>query len=300
MSQDENVIVIADEINLSDLWASLKAAKLELFSIVMTFFVLALFFSLMQEDMYQTETLLVPAESGQAVNPMLAQLGAAAGLVGIEVGGEQESQITTAIATMLSRDFTRAFIDEHELLVPLFAGRWNKAENLSEIRRDVYDEDTESWLIDPPSPEEIFKKFSEILTISQNQNTGLVTVSLEWSDPQLIKDWANWLVEDINLLIKEQDLEEATSSIEYLQNQLQATQLVEMQRAFYQLIESQTRIVMLADVREDYVFRVVDHAFVPEEKTSPRVVLILLISLVVGLFSAISIVLLRDSIRKSS
>ena len=59
---------------------------------------------------------------------------------------------------------------------------------------------------------------------------------------------------------------EANSAIEYLRKQLESTQLVEMQRVFYDLIESQTRISMLADVREEYVFQVVDPAVVPDEK----------------------------------
>ena len=46
------------------------------------------------------------------------------------------------------------------------------------------------------------------------------------------------------------DASEANGAIEYLRRQLEQTQLVDMQRLFYQLIESQARITMLADVRD--------------------------------------------------
>lgn len=106
-----------------------------------------------------------------------------------------------------------------------------------------------------------------------------------------------WLVQDINVVFKHQDLSEATSAISYLQQQLETTQLVEMQRVFYQLIESQTRTVMLADVREEYVFRVVDPAFVPEQKVRPRRSVICIVGTMLGFSLALIYIFMRNAIR---
>ena len=65
----------------------------------------------------------------------------------------------------------------------------------------------------------------------------------------LAERWVNTLIRSINQEVKQKDLTDAISAIEYLRKQLESTQLVEMQRVFYDLIESQTRISMLADVR---------------------------------------------------
>src|SRR5690606_17452194 len=95
--------------------------------------------------------------------------------------------------------------------------------------------------------------------------------------------------------VKEQDVTEANSAIAYLRKQLDSTQLVEMQRVFFDLIESQTRIIMLADARDDYVFRVIDPAVAPEEKVRPRRGLIAVLGTLSGGLLAVIFVLLRHA-----
>ena len=128
---------------------------------------------------------------------------------------------------------------------------------------------------------------------SENNSSGLVTVAVEWHDPVLAARWVNALVRKINQEVKQKDQAEANSAIAYLSQQLESTQLVEMQRVFYDLIESQTRISMLTDVREEYVFQVVDPAVVPDEKIAPRRSLIAVLGTMLGAMLALVVVLVR-------
>lgn len=43
-----------------------------------------------------------------------------------------------------------------------------------------------------------------------------------------------------------------------------------MQNTFYKLIEEQTKSLMLAEVQEEFVFKVVDPSVVPEVKYEPK------------------------------
>lgn len=76
-----------------------------------------------------------------------------------------------------------------------------------------------------------------------------MSVAIAWPNPQQAAPWTNQLIAALNQELRSRDVREANSAIEYLRRQLGQTQLVGMQRVFYQLIESQTRITMLADVR---------------------------------------------------
>ncbi len=96
--------------------------------------------------------------------------------------------------------------------------------------------------------------------------------------------------------LKARDVREANNAIAYLQRQLAATQLVEMQQVFYQLIETQTRITMLADVRDEYVFRVIDPAVVPERKSAPRRALICILGTMAGSFFSLLFVFIRRAL----
>lgn len=279
------------------LLAILWQQRLLIVAITSAFAIGSVFYAVAQTDIFLSEALLVPAEASQPANPLLAQLGAAAGLVGISGSNNQSNQVTTALATLQSREFLRQFIARHNLLPALVAGSWDAGQNRSLIDPSVYDVENATWVSDAPSEQEGVRIFSGILSVDQNPTSGLVSIAIEWLDPVLARDWVTWLVQDVNDLIKEQDLREATSAIEYLQTQLQTTQLVEMQRAFYQLIESQTRIVMLADVRDDYVFRTVDPAYVPEKKIRPRRSTISIVGTILGVVSSVVLVLLLQAVQ---
>ena len=46
--------------------------------------------------------------------------------------------------------------------------------------------------------------------------------------------------------------------------------LADLRNLFYDLIQSQTETMMLANVREEYVFKTIDPATVPEFKSEPK------------------------------
>lgn len=287
-----------EPLDLFELWNILWESKFLIVGITLAFAFGSVFYALAQIDIYRSEALLVPAEDTQPSNPLLAQLGAAAGLAGIGAADSRGNQINTALATMRSREFIRQFIEKHDAKPSLMAGVWNENNGSSSIDQSVYDSETKTWMAAEPTDQEAIRAFQSVLSIAYDQAGGLVTVAIEWKDPQLAKNWVSWLVEDVNELIKKQDEIEATSAIEYLNEQLQNTQLVDMQRAFYQLIESQTRIVMLTDVRDDYVFRTIDPAFVPEDKIRPRRSTICIVGTLLGGIFAIMLVLLLHAFKK--
>ena len=64
-------------------------------------------------------------------------------------------------------------------------------------------------------------------------------------------------------------INDATKSINYLREELNKTSVVELQQAIYRLLEkAQTKKIMLANVRDQYAFSVIDSAKVPETQES--------------------------------
>ncbi len=274
-------IVNLNEINLVQLWKILWAGRLDVVCITVFIALCSMLFALLQPNIFRPEAVLAPAEVRQSNSPLTSQLGAAASLVGISVG-ENTLQITNAISILRSREFTRKFIAEHKILPYLMASEWDSGEGRNVIDPDLYDVESNTWLraATPPEPSDwsAYRVFSSILFVEEQPREGLIRIAIEWTDPVQATQW----VKDINSHIKESDLAEARNSIAYLQDQLASTQLVEMQRVFYQLIESQTRVIMLADVRDEYVFQIIDSAVVPEERVSPNRMLIFVLGTMIG------------------
>jgi LPS O-antigen subunit length determinant protein (WzzB/FepE family) len=59
--------------------------------------------------------------------------------------------------------------------------------------------------------------------------------------------------------------QEATSSLEFLDRELAKASTVEIRSAMFQLVEAQKKQQMLATVREDYIFRIIDPAVAADQ-----------------------------------
>jgi uncharacterized protein involved in exopolysaccharide biosynthesis len=136
-----------------------------------------------------------------------------------------------------------------------------------------------------------------MLDVRKDSKTGLVTLALEWRDPALAARWANALVARLNEHQRQVAIRDAQQSIDYLNQQLKQTSVVDMQQAIYRLIESQTKVIMLANVKKEYAMQVIDPALAPEEPRWPQRVLILVLGAVLSLFTGIFVVLLLHGLK---
>jgi uncharacterized protein involved in exopolysaccharide biosynthesis len=290
-----------DEIDLRELFLILWAERWIILGITTLAAIASVITALMMTEVYRAEITLAPAESSQSSGGM-AQFSGAAALLGVNVGGNSGDNVSTALATLQSRQFIGRFIDQHRLLVPLFASSWDKRTQQTVIDTKLYDPTTGEWLTNngPPSEQDAFRTFSGIMTVNgPERDSGIISVAIEWPNPEQAAHWANQLIADLNQELRARDVREASSAIDYLRRQLVATQLVDMQRVFYQLIESQTRVTMLADVREEYVFRVIDPAVVPDRRSAPRRSLIAFMGTLVGGMLALMLVFVRRQVFNS-
>lgn len=291
-----------DEIDLRELFWILWAEKWLIIGVTALFAIGSVIYALMQPDIYRAEAVLAPASGDQNVGGLSAQFGGAAALLGVNVGGGGGGVISTAIATLRSRQFIGRFIQDNDLLVPLFAGSWDRRSGESVIDEDIYDASNGTWFSEDgtPSMQSAYRTFTGILSISgPDRTTGLVTIAINWHNPIEAAEWINKLVVAINTEVKSQDVNEANRAIAYLRGQLGQTQLVDMQRVFYQLIESQTRITMLADVRDEYVFRVIDPAIAPDGTVASRRSLIAIVGTLAGGLFGLIIVYLRRLLKSN-
>ena len=285
-----------DEIDLLELFKILWAGRWVIVGVTAFAAVASVVVALMMTEIYRAEATLAPATNRESGSPLASQLGGAAALIGINLpAGDSSSRVTNAMAIMRSRDFLIRFIHDEKVMVPLFAGSWDQANQVSVVDPTIYDETTGQWLLDGGEPSDLqaYRTFNNVVSLSQGNSAGLISVAVEWHDPVVATDWVNKLVQKINQEVKAADQAEADNAIAYLRRQLETTQLVEMQRVFYDLIESQTRVSMLADVRDEYVFQIVDPAMVPDQKIAPRRSLIAVLGTMLGAMLALVGVLVR-------
>lgn len=141
--------------------------------------------------------------------------------------------------------------------------------------------------------QEAYKVFIKIFHVKNEKDSGMVTVSIESLSPNLAKQWVDWLVADINQVMKQRDVEEAVRGQIFLEEQLRKTNVADMRTVLYQLMEQAAKTIMFANVREEYVFKTIDPALVPEEKAKPKRALMAILGTILGVILGVMIVLIR-------
>jgi LPS O-antigen subunit length determinant protein (WzzB/FepE family) len=91
-----------------------------------------------------------------------------------------------------------------------------------------------------------------------------------------------------------QDVREAEQAIRYLNEKIQQTSLAGLQSVFFNLIEQQTKVVMLASISPEYVFKILDPAVVPDRKAKPQRSIIAIAGTAFGGLFAMIFVLMRS------
>lgn len=293
-----------DELDLLELWNVIWGGKWIIIAITTIFAVASVVYALSLPNIYRSEAVLAPSEEAQGggLSKVAGQLGGLASLAGINIGsGEGVNKVAVALEVIKSRRFIANFVERHDILPELMAvENWHRSSNRITYDPDLYDATAKKWVreVDPPktpqpSSWEAYKAFIKILTVSQDKETGFVTVAVEHHSPYIAEHWVKLLVEEINAVMKEQDVREAQRSVEYLTKQLDQVPLAEMRTVFYQLIEEQIQTMMLADVREEYIFSTIDPPVVPEEKIKPKRSLICVLGVILGGVLAVMFLLAR-------
>lgn len=299
----------ADEIDLAELWRAVWAGKIVIILISFVFAVASIYYALSQPNVYKASALLAPTSNdggAGGLSALAGQFGGLASMAGINLGGGASDKTDLALEVIKSRTFIQKFIEKHNLLVPLMAGKeWDMATNTMIINHELYDKANNKWLRKVKAPKtakpslwEGFVVFSNLLNVSQDKSTSMVTVELEYYSPMLAQQWVEWLISDVNEFIRDQDQKEAQDSINYLTAQLKDIHVASMETVFYQLIEEQTKNMMLTKVKAEYVLKTIDPAQIPEIKSKPKRALIVVLGTILGGILSVLIVLIRYFFKK--
>lgn len=287
------------EITFEQLFAVIWRGKWFIMACVIFCSALAVLYALKLPNVYKAEAVLAPVteESGLKIP---GQLGGLAALAGVNIGSSGNKNTALAIEVLKSRGFLMRFIEKHDLYVPIIAAKgWDRASNTLLIDENLYDSANATWVREPkpfqnvkPSALEVHKELRKKFTVNQEKASGMVKISLEHYSAVLATEWLMQLVKELNDDIRVRNVTEAESSIAFLQQQLKTTDIADVRTMLYSLIEEQTKTLMLANVRDEYVLKVVDPAVVPEEKSGPMRALIVVLAAFLGTILAILIVFL--------
>ena len=299
-----------DEIDLKELFGVLWTGKILIVAITAVFAIGSVLVALSIPNQYKATALLAPAQAdGGGLSSALGQLGGVASLAGVSIGEGSSSESQIAQEIMKSWSFVESFIADNDLEVEVYAAKgWSKSSGELKIDDDVYDIDAQEWLLKdaetgevrPPTSWQLFQRFNAMTSVSQDKQSGLVSVSIEYYSPVIAKEWLDLYVAAINEHMQTRQVAKVTSNIRYLEAQIAKTSIAEMREVFYTIIEEQTKNKMVAEASPDYAFVAVSPSMVPEEKSKPSRALICVLGTLLGGMLGVVIVLIRHYARSEA
>lgn len=254
---------------LSEVWRG----KWVVLFVVLLFVLGALYLALTATPVFQAQTVVTQVNDTNA--PSTGSLaGQFAGLAGIGIGNDGPGR--ERIAILKSRNLVELFVTRYDLVKILQPAN-----------------------VDAASLWQAVKHFQEVvLSIRENESEGLTTVSVNWTDAETAARWANDFVALANEYIRARAVDKSQTNVAYLNQQIAQTNVAELLRVLYNLIETETKTLMLANARADYAFAIIDPAVTPERRTSPKRELMVISGAALGFFAGILTVLAMSLIRQ--
>lgn len=277
-----------DSVSLIDLASFLRAEWRLMATVVVLAGLVSLAVAFLMTPVYRAEVLIAPVSPNRhdGIPSLIGELGGLSTLLQGYIAGPSDRS-AELIAVLRSRSVASRFIADRNLKPHLFSERWNAKSQTWDSGSPV------------PSDAEAYDVFKGVRNITVDRGTRLVTVAMEWSDPQLAARWANDYVAQVNEQQRADAVRDAQQNIKYLQQQLAQNSSVEVRQAIYGLIEAEMKKVALARARAEYAFKIIDPAVVPESRARPHRRMIVIGGLVLGILLAVAAILGRRALQTS-
>jgi uncharacterized protein involved in exopolysaccharide biosynthesis len=264
--------------------------QFKLFSlIVAAAFLISVVVALLTRPVYRAEAVVSSAgEDGglSGLGGLAGQLGGGglASLAGGLLGGGSRNW-NKAIAVLHSRHLIEELVTRENLLPVLFQKNgwrmpWAKAAGSGEL---------------PTMGDAVLAFQRRILQVREDPKTSLVTVRVEWFDPQTAATWANELVALADNEERAHAVNDAQTSLSALQREFATTEGVELRGAIARLIEEQLKAKMVAGARAQFAYRFIDRA-VPadlDKRVQPTRTTMVLAGTLAGVLLGVLIVVAR-------
>lgn len=275
VAQDTRSQPKVTEIDLRDVIADLIARKYQIAAMMLVGAMVAMALAFWLVPTYRATVILSPSSDSQSgsMSAALGSLGGLASLAGIGVGTDVSNPTEEALAVLRSPRFTQSFIREEEMLPVLFSKKW--------------DAHAQRWAVeqsDEPTLGDGLKYLDDLRTIHQDKKTGLITLQVDWKDPELAAKWANKMVLKLNAEMAQRAVSRTDAYLNYLQEELRSSSVSEMKEAISRLIEAQMKQKMLAKSTGEYSFKVIEVAIPPPiaDPIRPKKVLMTIVGAIIG------------------
>ena len=306
-----------DEINLLELWQVVWKRRKFIAYFAGIVVVLTAVVSLLMTNIYESNAVITPVETkGGAGGGMAAALAAMGGGLGGMIA-LPESATSSEIVLLLNSNILREkIIKEYNLLPVLFSKQWDEEKKtwkkggfslnpltwISKLIALIKPADKKAVKKEPGVPDmwDGLRALKDLVQIKSNVKEKSITISAQFDDPEIAARLAGYFVAALNDHMSQEARRVAAINKKYLEEQLPLNSDPLIKQKIYTMIAQQVETAMMAEVKENFSFKVIDPPMVPDKKIKPKRAQMVVLSFVVALFLAVFIVFALEYLEKNN
>jgi uncharacterized protein involved in exopolysaccharide biosynthesis len=302
-----------DEIDLLELAKIIWKGKKLIIWIVVIFTLATAAYSLTMANIYTAKAVLKPVSSKEGsgrISSLASQFGGLANMAGIAMPNATSS--TELVSLLKSNVLKKSIIERYDLLPVMFPKQWDKEKKtwkkkdsgfslnplvlISKIKPAQSAADKK----EPGVPDmwDGIRALDAKVKIEYNLKEDIITIAVNFSDPDMAARIANYYIITLNDYMSSEARRTANINKEYLEKQLRETNDNIIQQKIYNLIADKIETTMMAEVKENFAFKVLDPPMAPDMKSKPQRGQMVIIAFIMSLFLGVFVVLFRDYLKK--
>ena len=297
-----------DEIDLSELFHVLWDKIFLIGAITSVFSLISIIFALMLPNIYQSKATMMAVEQNSGMSGMVGRYSGMASLAGISLESKSGSKDQEAIARIKSFEFfSNNFLPNIKLENLMAVKKWAQESNTLTYHASDFNSESRQWVRKAkpprssiPTSQEAYEEFMEIMSVNKDKKTLLVTLSVEHKSPFIAQKWVEIMINQIDQVMRDQDRQTATKSIEYLNSLAPTVNYEDIKKSLSALQQEQMKRLMMVEANDNYIFKVLDSPIVPEVKSRPKRSLVVIWGTILGMVLSAVGVLVLNYTRKSS
>jgi len=267
-----------DEITISYAFSLINRQKKSIVIGVVIVMIATLIYGFSLPNIYRADGIYEVVGNGSTSSHVKKSgLSSIAGAVGVSLGGGETNRGDVIVETVRSKTFLKHLLQFDGILPGLVAAEYyNPKSQTIDFDRSIFSVEDNSWNGAPPTIHDAFKKYSRQLSIYQDQGDNFIYISFDHVSPNFAQEFVLLVIEQLNLKLRSKSLDEANAALNFLEDQLANTFLIELRNSISSLIQKQLEKKMLADVSENFALTPIERPFIEQEKESPSRLLLLI------------------------
>ena len=307
-------------VNTPEYWSVLKKRRKMIGCIVAATVVLTSALSLFMTNIYQAKAVIIPVtvrESGSMGNASLAALASQiGGLPGIS---SPSAATSSEIVGLLNSNVLREkMIKQYNLMPVMFYKKWDVRQNdwkkgsafskwnplvylpsLTKTNSGALSKNARKKNPDAPDTWDALRMLDDMVKVNRNLKDNTITIFVDFYDPEMAARIAEYYLLTLTDYMSSEAKRVAATNRKYLEEQLGNTTDPIIKQKTYNMIAEQIETGMMAEVKENFAFKVIDPPLAPDRKIKPIRSKMVLLSLFISLILSICVAFFLEYLKKN-